>query len=94
MAKENRAPTAHHTTARAKRLIELVHTDTVGLFPASLGGSRYVVMFLDSASRLQRPYGIRDKSAAAILAVVNRFTADMGIPRAFQSDNGAEYTNH
>jgi len=93
MAKGNRAPTPHHTTARAKRPMELVHIDTAGPYPASLGGSRYVVMFVDSASRLQRPYGTRDKSAEAILAVVKRFVADMGVPRAFRSDNGSEYTN-
>ena len=94
MAKGNRAPTAHHTTARAKRPMELVHIDTAGPFPASLGGSRCIVMLVDSTSHLQRPYGTRDKSAAAILAVVKRFIADMGVPRAFRSDNGTEYTNH
>ena len=52
-----------------------------------------MVMFVDSASRLQRPYGTRDKSAEAILAVVKRFIAGMGVPRAFRSDNGSEYTN-
>ena len=93
-AKGNRAPTVHHTTARAKRPMELIHIDTAGPFPASLGGSRYVVVFVDSPSRLQRPYGIRDKSAAAILAVVKRFIADIGVPRAFRSDNGPENTNH
>ena len=90
----NRAPTTHHTTARAKKPTKLVHIDTVGTFPASLGGSRYVVMFVDSASRLQRPHGTRDKSAAAILAAVKRFRTDMEVPRALRSDNGAEYTNH
>ena len=49
---------------------------------------------MDSAARLQRPYGTRDKNAAAILAVVKRFIADMGVPLGFRSDNGAEYTNH
>ena len=34
-----------------------------GTYPTSLGGLRYVVMFVDSASRLQRPYGVRKKSA-------------------------------
>ena len=68
--------------------------DTAGPFPASLGGSPYVVMFVDSTSRLQRPYGTRDKRPAAILLVVKRFIADVGVPRAFRSDNGAEYTNH
>ena len=51
-------------------------------------------MFVDGASHPQRPYGTRDKSAAAILAIVKRFIADMGVPRAFRSHNGAEYTNH
>ena len=74
--------------------MELVHINTAGLFPASHGGSRYVVRFVDRPSRPQRPYSTRDKSAAAILAVVKRFMVDMGIPRAFQSDNGAEYTNY
>ena len=50
-------------------------------------------MFVDSASRLQRPYGVREKSAAAILAVVKHFVADMGVPRAFRTDNGPEYSN-
>ena len=50
-------------------------------------------MFVDSASRFQRPYGTRDKSASAILGVVQWFVADMGVPRAFRTDNGAEYTN-
>ena len=51
-------------------------------------------MFVDSASRLKRPYGTHDTSAAAILAVVKRFIAEIGVTRAFRRDNGAEYTNH
>ena len=50
-------------------------------------------MFVDSASRLQRPYGVREKSAAAIRSVVKRFVADMGVSRTFRTDNGTEYSN-
>ena len=50
-------------------------------------------MFVDSASHCQRQYGTRDKSASAILGVVKRLVADMGVPRAFGTDNGTEYTN-
>ena len=50
-------------------------------------------MFVDSASRLQRPYGAREKSAAAIFFIVTRFVADLGFPRAFRTDNGTEYSN-
>ena len=93
MAKGIRASTPHHTTSRAAAPLDMVHIDTAGPFPESLGGSRYVVMFVDSASPFQRPYGTRDKSASAILGVVQRFVADMGLPRAFRTDNGTEYTN-
>ena len=93
MAKGIRASTPHHTTSRAAAPLDMVHIDITGPFPESLGGSRYVVMFVDSASRFQRPYGTRDKSASAILGVVQRFVADMGLSRAFRTDNGTEYTN-
>ena len=93
IAKGIRASTPHRTTSRTEAPLDLVHIDTAGPFPESLGGSRYVVMFVDSASRFQRPYGTRDKSASAILGVVQRLVADMGVPRAFRTDNGTEYTN-
>ena len=93
MAKGIRAPTPHRPTSRAEAPLVLVHIDTAGPFPASLGGSRYVVMFVDSASRFQRPYETRDKSVSAILGVVQRFVANMGVPRAFRTDNGTEYTS-
>ena len=90
LTKGHRAPTPHHATRRATQPLGRVHIDTAGPYPTSLGGSRYVVMFVDSASRLQRPYGVREKSAAAILSVVKRFVASMGVPRAFDTDNGTE----
>ena len=93
MTKSIRAPTPHRTTSRAGAPLDLVHIDTAGPFPESLGGSRYVVMFVDSASRFQRAYGTRDRSASAILGVVQRFVADKVLPRAFRMDNGAEYIN-
>ena len=92
-AKGVRAPTPHRTTSRAEAPLDLVHIDIAGPFLESLGGSRYVVMFVDSASRFQRPYGTRDKSESAILGVVQRFVADIGVPRAFRTDNGTKYTN-
>ena len=93
MAKGIRAPTPHHTTSQAAAPLDMVRIDTAGPFPGSLGGSHYVVMFVAIASRFQRPYGIRDESASAILGMVQRFVADMGVQRAFRADNGAEYTN-
>ena len=48
-----RAATPHHTTAWAQASMELFDVDTTGSDPNILGGSRYVIMFVDSAARLQ-----------------------------------------
>ena len=93
MAKGIRAPTPYHATSRAVAPMGMMHIDTTGPFQESVGGSGYVVTFVGSVSRFQLPYGARDKSASAILGVVKRFVADIGVPRAFRTDNGAEYTN-
>ena len=93
MAKGIRAPTRYRTTSRAAAALNMVHIDTPEPFPESLGGSRYIVMFVDSASHFQRPYETRDKSASAIVGVVQRFVADVEVPRVFRTDNGAEYTS-
>ena len=92
-AKRIRAATPHHTTARARAPMDLIYTDTAGLCQELLGGSLYAIMFVYSASHLQRPGGTRDKSAPTILAVAERFVANMGVPGAFRTDNGPEYTN-
>ena len=63
---ENRDPTTLHSTRRAMQPLGLAHIDTTGPYLTSLGGSRYVVMFVDSTSRLQWPHGARENSTAAI----------------------------
>ena len=50
-------------------------------------------MLVDNASRLQRPYGTREKSAVVIFSVVKCFVADTGVPRALHTDNGTGYLN-
>ena len=92
-AKSHQTPTPHHATRRATQPLGLVYIGTAGPYPTSLGGWRYVAMFVVSASRLQRPYGVCEKSTAAIFSVVKRFGADIGVPRAFRTDNGTEYSN-
>ena len=65
-AKWNRAPTPHHAARRVTQPLGLVSIDTAGSYLICLGGSCYVVIFVDSASPLQQPYGAREKSASAI----------------------------
>ena len=82
------------TTPRpGQRLPYMIHIDAAGPYQEVLGGSRYVVLFIDSASRLPCPCGTRDKCVSTILGVVESFVADVGIPCAIRTDSGAEYTN-
>ena len=71
-------------TARAKRPMELVYKETTGPFPASLGGSLYVLIFYGQCP-LSPPALPRHprQECAHFLVVVKRFFADMGVPRAF-----------
>ena len=57
----------------------MVYMDTTGLLPGPLEESQYVVMIVDSAPRLQCPTGTRDENTSAILSVVKRFLADLGV---------------
>ena len=92
MAKGTRASTPHYTTSRAASPKDIVHIDSAGPFQESLGGWRYVVMFVDSASCFQRPYRVRDKSTSVILHAVKRFVANMEVPLSFRTANSAVYT--
>ncbi|XP_074378708.1 uncharacterized protein LOC141720258 [Apium graveolens] len=50
---------------RARRPLEIVHTDIVGLFDiSSLGGNRYYLTFIDDFSRKSWVYIIKEKSEA------------------------------
>ena len=59
----------HNTTAWAPTPMNMVLIYTAEPHQEPVG-SRYV-MFVDSASRLQRPYGTRDKSASSIHDVIH-----------------------
>ncbi|CAB1100370.1 unnamed protein product [Ectocarpus sp. CCAP 1310/34] len=91
-AKGRRAPVPRRGT-RAAVPFGKIHIDLTGPFSDALDGSRYLIMFVDSASRWQRGYGMRAKSDT--LKFVQRFLADMngmGTPGCFRMDNGGEFT--
>ncbi|CAB1110727.1 unnamed protein product [Ectocarpus sp. CCAP 1310/34] len=91
-AKGRRAPVPWRGT-RVAVPFGKVHIDLTGPFTEAMDGSRYLIMFVDSASRLQRAYGMRAKSDN--LQYVKRFLADMngmGTPGCFRMDNGGEFT--
>ena len=58
-AKGARAGVPRKTTSRASKLMETVHIDLAGPYEAIMGGSYYLIVFVDSASRWIRPYQMR-----------------------------------
>ena len=50
-------------------------------------------MFVDSALHLQAAVRRARKERDRRFSVVKRFVADMGVPHAFRTDNGTEYSN-
>ena len=92
-AKGVRAGVPRRTTSRAARPMETAHIDLAGPYEASTGGSIYLIMLVDRASRWMRPYWMKKKSETT--AYVKEFIADMnhiGLPRCFRTDNGGEFT--
>ena len=92
-AKGVRVGVPRRKSSRAGRPMETVHIDLYGPYEASMGGSIHLIMFVGSASRWMRPYGMRRKSETT--TYVQKFFADinaMGRPRCFRTDNGGEFT--
>ena len=93
-AKGRRAPVPRRAGTRAAMPFGRVHIDLCGPLKPALDGSIYMIMFVDSASRWQRPYGMRAKSDT--VKYVKRFLADMngmGTPGCFRTDGGGEFTS-
>ena len=87
-----RAGVPRKTASRAGRPMETVHIDLAGPCEASVGGSHYLVMFVDGASRWMQPHGMRNKSETTAYV---QFLADantMGRPLCLRKDNGGKFT--
>lgn len=80
-----RAGVPRRTTSRARRWMETVHIDLVGPYELSYGGSVYLIMFVDSASRWTRPYCMASK--AETTKCVQKFLFDMN-----HMDKDGEFT--
>ena len=65
-AKGVRAGVPRRTTSHAGTPMKTVRMELAGAYEASLGGSVYLIMFVDSASRWVRPYGMKSKSETTL----------------------------
>src|SRR4051794_41030617 len=60
---------------RATRPLERIHSDTSGLLPPGVSGSRYYIVFIDDFSRYTWVYFLKTKSAPEVCQVFRHFRA-------------------
>lgn len=80
---------------RAKKPLELMHTDVKGkLNPTSRGGAKYFITFIDDYSRSTKVYFLKTKDEAFDAMVSSKNMAEIQLNsklRMMRSDNGGEY---
>jgi transposase InsO family protein len=85
------------STSRARRPLELIHTDLKGPMPASNGGARYLMVIMDDCTRYVWEQPLRTKGEAAqsllwyIAQANNLFSHLRYRVQTVRSDNGGEY---
>ena len=89
------------SATRAKKPLELIHSDLCGpILPISPSGCQYYILYIDDYSRLSWVYFLRIKTSAEICTVFREFKVMLELKfqphriTRFRSDNGrGEYNN-
>lgn len=97
IGKQHRDPFPKGDAWRAKKVLELVHSDICGpINPSSNGSKRYFITFIDDFSRKTWVYLLQEKSEAFLAfknykALVEK---EVGQPiKTLRTDRGGEYTS-
>ena len=95
-AKSHRHPFPE-SDSRARKILELVHSDVLSIPTPSLGGARYLVTFVDDYSRKLWVYPMQSKAETFDRFVdfhrlVERSASSVLL--TLRSDNGGEYISH
>ena len=70
---------------------EVVAMDCVGPLVKSMDGSVYVFTSIDLHARWPEAYTIKDEQTTTIIRCLEDFIAAHGVPKAIQSDKGANF---
>jgi hypothetical protein len=81
------------TSTRSKVYLERVFTDLAGPIQPSVGGAKYMQLFVDDFSRKQWVYFLKDKTKESVHAATSQFLVDHPGVSIIRSDNGTEFTN-
>ena len=88
--KSKLAPLNKASDTRAKKKLDIVHTDVLGpIHQESYEGFRYAIGFIGSYSRYAVMYPMRTR--VEVIEKLELFIADVGSPRTLVSDGAQEY---
>ena len=98
LGKGHRTSIPRKSQSRASNVLDLVHTDVLGPFEvSSVGGSKYVITFIDDHSNWVVEYTMRHKSEALDRFKQYKQYAETHTNRklkVLRSDNGGEYLSN
>ena len=103
LGKMHRLPYPKKSEHKSKTILELVHTDLCGPMQVdSVGGSRYLLTFIDDFSRytvvylLKRKSEVLDKFRDFVMSMEknNQKLKNLNIVNSLRSDNGGEYQSN
>ena len=72
---------------------ERVAIDTVGLFPVAKGGFKYILTYLNMATRWPEAVPLRNTTTAIVIQQLTHIFARNGIPMSLVSDNGPQFVS-
>jgi len=75
---------------RSSTPLDNVHTDIIGpIRKTGYGGKRFIITFIDEATRRAWVYNIKRKDEAT--NALKKFISEAGIPKKITADSGGEY---
>ncbi|CAA7399994.1 unnamed protein product [Spirodela intermedia] len=96
--KQKRSPFPQQGEYRARRVLELVHSELCGpIAPETPNGSKYFLLLVDDRSRYMWVAMLpsKDRAAVAIKEIKARAEGESGLKLgAFRTDRGGEFTSH
>lgn len=86
-------PGTLHPIMPGKRPFEILNLDHLGPFVKSTKGNQYILVMIDNLTKYVKLYAVRSCGTDGVIASLEKFILQFGIPRRIISDRGTAYTS-
>nr|CAD2206442.1 unnamed protein product [Meloidogyne enterolobii] len=78
----------------ARRPFQRIHVDLMGPVPKAKSGYKYVLMVVDSFSKMMIPIPLREQQAETVMnAIITHVITKFGVPETIVSDQGTQFVS-